>query len=73
MTWQTNGWGAGTDNSVVGGLGGFMAYPQPPANGIFTTPEQNELCGPLTFSYNSSTPSGQGNIFVISNPGSNGL
>lgn len=29
-TWYPNGLGAGTDNDIVGGGGGFMSYPQPP-------------------------------------------
>jgi hypothetical protein len=68
--WQPNGWGAGTDNSIVGGLGGFMAYPQPPFP-VGVGPEANGQFGPLVFTYNSSTPQGQGNIFSINNPGRN--
>lgn len=66
--WQPNGYGAGTDNSVVGGAGGYMAYPQPPPSGEFTTPETDALCGPLFITFNNN----QGNAFSIQNPGSNG-
>lgn len=60
LPWVQNGFGAGTDNSIVGGGGGFLAYPQPIV-----------IDGPINFQYNSSTPQGQGNIFSVFNPGRN--
>lgn len=69
MAWVQNGYGAGTDNSVVGGAGGFMAYPQPPLpTGQYTTPETNGQFGSLNFTYDNN----MGNRFVIVNPGRNG-
>jgi hypothetical protein len=68
--WVPNGGGAGTDNSVVGGLGGFMAYPQPP-NPVGIGPEADGQFGALAFVYDSSTPQGKGNQFVLFNPGRN--
>lgn len=69
--WQSNGFGAGTDNQIVGGGGGYMAYPQPqvPANGV--GPEADGQFGSLTFTYDSSTSAGKGNQFSIQNPGRN--
>jgi hypothetical protein len=36
--WQPNGFGADIDNSIVGGAGGYMAYPQPPQPDGFNPP-----------------------------------
>lgn len=70
--WVQNGFGAGTDNSIVGGAGGYMAYPQPPSPvPSFAIPEAVGQFGSLNFSYNSGTSSGAGNVFSISNPGRN--
>ena len=69
-TYVPNGFGAGTDNRVDGGAGGFMAIPQPP-NPVGVGPEANGQFGALEFTYDSSTPAGAGNIFSISNPGRN--
>lgn len=68
--WVPNGFGAGTDNSVVGGAGGFMAIPQPP-NPIGVGPEANGQYEALVFNYNSGTSQGAGNVFSINNPGRN--
>lgn len=71
MAWQPNGGGCGTDNSVVGGGGGYMAYPQPPApGGQFTnnaprSGSWNGQFGPVTYTF----PAGTGIYFSISNPG----
>ena len=69
--WEPNGFAAGTDNSVVGGGGGFLAYPQPPFP-VGVGPEANGQFGPLYFTYDSSTATAKGNMFTISNPGRNG-
>ena len=65
--WTTNGFGAGTDNSVVGGGGGFMSYPQPPTgpNAAFNPPENDLQAGSLNF----TSPATMLVHFVISNPG----
>lgn len=71
--WMPNGWGAGTDNSIVGAGGGFVAYPQPPTPGGFssaaqppnTFPEKNGQFGPVSITVNNTI----GTFFVISNPG----
>lgn len=70
MAWVPNGGGAGTDNRVVGGQGGFMAYPQPP-NPVGVGPEANGQFEALNFTYDSSTATAAGNIFRIENPGRN--
>jgi hypothetical protein len=65
--WVPNGFGAGADNSVVGGGGGFMAYPQPPMglNAAFNPPENNGQFGPLS----QTVWNGTGNWFQLFNPG----
>lgn len=65
-----NGYGAGTDNTAVGGLGGFMAYPQPPSP-VGKGPEANGQFQALNFTYSSAATPSQGNYFVILNPGRN--
>lgn len=68
-----NGLGAGTDNSAVGGAGGYTAYPEPPTPGGFaeasqppiTFPEKNGQFGPGSLTYLSIG----GNYFVMTNPG----
>lgn len=70
IIWVPNGFGAGTDNTIVGGQGGYMAYPQPAVPGG-PTPEDDGQFGPLEFVYNSATATAAGNYFVISNPGRN--
>lgn len=68
LPWVPNGTGAGTDNSEVGGDGGYMAYPQPLQSGVTSiNPEQNGQCAPLTFTFDTNDIE-----FVISNPGRNG-
>lgn len=73
--WVQNGLGAGTDNSVAGGGGGFMALPQPPSpSGAFNPPNTggsfdlgnswNGRFGPA-----SQTLTSGGTWSVISNPG----
>lgn len=65
--WVQNGFGAGTDNSVIGGLGGFMAYPQPPTPvNSFSTPEAVGQFGPLNITVDNTTVDV---TFVIQNPG----
>jgi hypothetical protein len=71
MAWVTNGGGAGTDNRVVGGLGGFMSYPQPP-NPAGVGPEANGQFGALNFTYSSGVTPSQGNFFILVNPGRQG-
>lgn len=65
--WVPNGYGAGADNSVVGGGGGFMAYPQPPTGprAAFNPPEQNLQAGVLNFTFSNGT----GVWFQATNPG----
>lgn len=67
--WQPNGFGAGTDNSVAGGGGGFMAIPQPPTGPKATTvplvPENYGQFGATQIAYNN----GIGTYFSVSNPG----
>ncbi len=67
MTWRPNGFGADTDNSVVGGGGGYMAYPQPPSgpNPVLNPPENNGQFGQLSFTFNDF----KGTFFQINNPG----
>lgn len=69
-TWVQNGFGAGTDNRIVGGGGGFLAYPQPP-NPVGVGPEANGQFGPINFTYSSSATPILGNYFTILNPGRN--
>lgn len=65
--WVPNGGGAGTDNRVVGGGGGYMAYPQPPTGprAALYPPDKNGQFGPLAITVNNGT----GVWFQISNPG----
>lgn len=74
-TWIQNGLGAGADNSIAGGGGGFMALPQPPSpSGAFNPPNTggsfdlgnswNGRFGPA-----SQTLTSGGTWSVISNPG----
>lgn len=67
--WQSNGFGAGTDNSVAGGGGGFMAIPQPPtgpkATAVPLRPENYGQFGPTEINFNN----GIGTYFTIDNPG----
>ena len=65
--WVPNGFGSGEDNSVVGGGGGYMAYPQPPTglNAAFNPPEDNVQEGALEF----TSPASMLCHFTISNPG----
>ena len=67
--WVQNGYGAGTDNRVVGGGGGFMAYPQPAtgprANQVPLVPENFGGFGAT----NEVSWNGIGNWFQITNPG----
>lgn len=66
MAWQNNGYAAGTDNSVAGGQGGFVAYAQPPVpTNVIVVPESWGQYGPLNFTYTSG---GLVN-FIINNPG----
>lgn len=65
--WQPNGAGAGTDNAIVGGGGGFMAYPQPPTGpraGVVPVENDGQF-GPIDI----TVWNGIGNYFVIANPG----
>lgn len=71
--WSQNGLGCETDNSVVGGDGGYTSYPQPPSPGGFaeanqppiTLPEKTGQFGPSSLTYLSVG----GNFFVMTNPG----
>jgi hypothetical protein len=74
MPWSQNGFGAGTDNSVAGGAGGFEAIPQPvtgtpPFNPfapyLAPIPEWQGQFGSESFTYLSEG----GNFFTINNPG----
>lgn len=74
-TWVQNGMGAGTDNSIAGGGGGFMALPQPPSpSGAFNPPNTggsfdlgNSWNG--RFGSTSQTLTSGGTWSVINNPG----
>jgi hypothetical protein len=74
--WVPNGAGSGRDNSIVGGGGSFMAYPQPPSpSGLFNPPGKggsqdlgnswNLQAGPV----NAVISDGVNQYCVISNPG----
>jgi hypothetical protein len=65
--WVPNGYGAGADNSVVGGGGGYMAYPQPPSgeNASFNPPENNVQEAAIEFTSTAAMLV----HFIISNPG----
>ena len=76
MTWVPNGLGAGVDNSVAGGGGGFMSLPQPPSPGGVFNPtgkggsqdngnSWNGGFGPTNVRFNNTI----GTDFSISNPG----
>lgn len=68
LSWIPNGFGAATDNSFVGGGGGYMAYPQPLQSGVVSiNPEQNGQCAPLNFTFDTEDI-----LFEIVNPGRNG-
>lgn len=69
VLWKPNGLGAGADNSVAGGNGGFMAIPQPPtgikAETVPLEPENFGQFGCLEFTSTAVML----NTFKISNPG----
>lgn len=65
--WVPNGFGAGRDNSVIGALGGFMAYPQPPegTDASFSPPEDYGQFEAFTFTATAAML----NWFTMQNPG----
>lgn len=74
MSWVPNGFGAGTDNAVAGGGGGFESIPQPvtgtpPFNSFAPyqspLPEWQGQFGSESFTYIAAG----GNSFRINNPG----
>lgn len=64
--WMPNGLGAGADNSVAGGLGGYMSLPQPPSpSGGFNVPvEWYGQFAPVSQTYFIG-----GNFYTLTNPG----